>query len=64
MAEGSSNMFKAVQQSHLCEHRAFSVSVGPSTKLTTASWYLQSPADVLLLLEKLVAINEDPGREM
>lgn len=47
-------MFKALQNSNLPAKQIFTVSVGPSSKQTLASWYLPQPADVIALLDHLV----------
>ncbi|KAL9013999.1 MAG: hypothetical protein Q9173_001341 [Seirophora scorigena] len=47
------DMFHAAHGSNRRAKQTFTVSVGPASKETTASWYLEDPADVIALLEKL-----------
>ncbi|KAL8668168.1 MAG: hypothetical protein Q9202_000146 [Teloschistes flavicans] len=47
------DMFKALRNSTLPAQQVFTVSVGPSSKETSASWYLPQPADVIALLDHL-----------
>ncbi|KAL8783117.1 MAG: hypothetical protein Q9213_004874 [Squamulea squamosa] len=52
------DMFKAVRNSSFHPEQAFTVSVGPSSKPTTASWFLPEPTDIMALLGKLALVSE------
>ncbi|KAL8737766.1 MAG: hypothetical protein Q9181_001356 [Wetmoreana brouardii] len=58
------DMFHAVRKSNLPVDQAFTVSVGPPSKLTTAFWYLPEPADVVALLYQLASFTEDSHEEL
>ena len=52
------DMFQAIHDSGLSAGGSFTVSVGPISKQTRASWYLNEPEDVIAFLTKLQAVNE------
>ncbi|KAL9593680.1 MAG: hypothetical protein Q9219_007435 [cf. Caloplaca sp. 3 TL-2023] len=47
------DMFTTIRHVELTESQKFTVSVGPSSKHTAASWYIEEPADVISLLDRL-----------
>lgn len=53
-------MFRALQQSGLPKESLFTVTVGPSSKPTEASYHLLGPENVIECVELLVGIVE-PG---
>lgn len=54
MVVGGIDMFRALQQSNLPKERLFTVTVGPSSKPTEASYHLLEPENVIECVELLV----------
>jgi len=46
-------MFRSLKQSNLPPDHVFSVTVGPSSKQTLASWHLLEPAEVISAISLL-----------
>jgi trehalose 6-phosphate synthase/phosphatase len=46
-------MFRSLRQTDLPSDHVFSVTVGPSSKQTLASWHLLEPADVISVISLL-----------
>jgi len=46
-------MFRSLRQSNLPTDHVFSVTVGPSSKQTLASWHLVEPSDVISVISLL-----------
>ncbi|KAJ3203722.1 threalose-6-phosphate phosphatase [Entophlyctis luteolus] len=57
------DMFKTLLRSDLGEDECFSVTVGPATKKTKATWHVQQPAELIQLLGKLAGTDgcDDAG---
>ncbi|KAL8651914.1 MAG: hypothetical protein Q9226_004485 [Calogaya cf. arnoldii] len=54
-----SDMFGAIKRSSLDPNKCFTISVGHTSKPTTASWSLPEPADVMNLLSELAAAPKE-----
>ncbi|KAI9673739.1 MAG: threalose-6-phosphate phosphatase [Trizodia sp. TS-e1964] len=57
------DMFRALRVTNLPQKHIFSVTVGASSKLTLAGWYLSEPADVIECISLLTNSGGDGGTE-
>lgn len=58
------DMFVALRESRLPLNQVYSISVGPPSKSTMASWYLSDPGVVVALLRMLGDLVDEDGLAM
>ncbi|KAJ3035109.1 threalose-6-phosphate phosphatase [Rhizophlyctis rosea] len=55
------DMFKAVRKAGVAKDIEFTTTIGSATKKTHASWHVQSPDDVIAVMQALAAETEKSG---